>query len=74
MSLLLPRRPAETAQELQLKLWVRGCLSKRRYAQPDDANRAIKRVQRRRGVRLQWYYCSYCCGYHLTSQRGDSRG
>lgn len=67
MTLLLPPRRAETAEELQLKLWVRGCLSKRRYALAADANRALKRLKRVRGARMHWYYCLHCAGHHLAS-------
>ena len=54
------------------KLWVRGCLSKKRYSSEKLAKKAAKKVLRERGVELHCYYCNQCFGYHLTKNSNPS--
>ena len=48
------------------KLWVKGCLGKKRYSSSELAKKAAKKAMSARGVELHCYYCNQCCGYHLT--------
>lgn len=43
---------------------------KKRYALPQDANRAIQRMSGG-GVTLRAYTCTHCLGWHLTSKPFD---
>lgn len=54
------------------KLWVRGCLGKKRYSSEGLAKKAAKKVFKERGVELHCYYCNQCFGYHLTKNSNPS--
>ena len=41
---------------------------KRRYRDEHEARQAIKSCQKSRDVALDFYYCDFCKGYHLTKR------
>ena len=45
----------------------KSCGSKRRYRDEHTANQYRKKYELQRGVKLDYYYCQNCKGYHLTS-------
>ncbi len=51
---------------MKKSIW-RQCTSKRRYKDEHTANHYRKMYQRERGKQLDYYWCVYCRGYHLTS-------
>ena len=56
------------AEEARLRSWIRGCVSKVRYATEKRAVRVAKQVQHKRGVQTRAYACDHCQGWHLTKQ------
>ena len=48
------------------KEW-RQCGRKRRYRDEHVANIYRKMFEKERGTRLDYYWCEYCKGFHLTS-------
>ncbi len=48
------------------KIW-RQCGRKKRYRDEHTANQYRKLFERERGKKLDYYWCCYCRGYHLTS-------
>ena len=54
-------------------LWSQ-CTSKKRYKDEYSANRYRKICQRARGVKLDYYWCHYCNGFHLTSTVNNVTG
>lgn len=44
------------------------CLKKKRYHNEYFAEKIAKRCMDERGVKLRVYWCSNCCGFHLTHQ------
>ena len=47
----------------------RQSTSKRRYRDEHTANHYRKMFERKRGKELDYYWCVYCEGYHLTSSK-----
>ena len=45
----------------------RQCGSKKRYRDEHEAGIHKKMYERERGTKLDYYWCGYCKGYHLTS-------
>lgn len=43
------------------------CKRKRRYKDIHAAERGVRDCLRNYGVEYDYYFCSYCRGYHLTS-------
>lgn len=43
------------------------CGSKKRYRDEHNANLYRKLCERERGIKLDYYWCPHCKGYHLTS-------
>ncbi len=48
------------------KKW-KQCGSKKRYRDEHTANHFRKMFEHKRGKKLDYYWCYYCNGYHLTS-------
>lgn len=48
------------------------CGKKIRYRDEHSANQYKKKCERERNVKLDYYWCPYCKGYHLTSICTDS--
>ena len=48
-------------------IW-RQCKSKNRYKDEHTANQFRKKCERERGVKLDYYWCEHCRGFHLTSR------
>ena len=47
----------------------RSCTSKKRYESEWQAKFAAdESMARQRSLRLSWYQCKYCSGWHLTEQ------
>lgn len=46
----------------------RQCGSKARYRNEHEVNYYRKKCERERSVKLDYYWCSICNGYHLTSE------
>lgn len=55
-------------RDQRLREWARGCLSKVRHPNEDEAIKASRRVNRRYGQRQRPYECPHCDGWHLTSK------
>ena len=51
-------------------IW-RQCGRKKRYRNEHDANIYRKSFERERGQKLDYYWCSFCNGFHLTSRIFD---
>ena len=49
----------------------RQCGRKRRYRDEHTANHYRKMFEQERGRRLDYYWCKYCNGFHLTSSVDD---
>ena len=47
-------------------LWSQ-CKCKKRYKDEHMVNHYRKIFEKERDTKLDYYYCSYCHGYHLTS-------
>ena len=58
---------------MKKSIW-RQCTSKKRYKDEHTANHYRKMYQRERGKQLDYYWCAYCNGYHLTSVVGNLSG
>lgn len=52
---------------MKYSIW-RQCGSKRRYRDEHTANKFRKLFEKERGKKLDYYWCEYCRGYHLTSK------
>ena len=48
------------------KKW-KQCGRKKRYRDEHSANHYRKMFEKMRGKKLDYYWCGYCKGYHLTS-------
>lgn len=48
--------------------WVKGCGSKVRYQSAGNARAVAKKVFTSRKVRLNFYHCRHCSGWHLTKR------
>ena len=46
----------------------RQCGRKKRYRDEHTANLYRKMFERERGKKLDYYWCYFCKGFHLTSQ------
>lgn len=46
----------------------RQCKSKARYRDEHTANWYRRKCEQKRGTKLDYYWCGYCKGYHLTSR------
>ena len=44
------------------------CRKKNRYRDEHTANLFRKKCEAERGVKLDYYWCAYCNGFHLTSE------
>lgn len=44
------------------------CGRKIRYRDEHTANQYRKKCEKERGVKLDYYWCNFCGGYHLTSK------
>ncbi len=51
---------------MKKNIW-KQCKSKKRYRNEHDVNQYRKKYERERGIKLDYYYCVHCKGYHLTS-------
>ena len=49
------------------KVWL-TCGSKHRYRDEHTANLSRKKYEKERGQKLDYYWCPYCKGFHLTSE------
>ena len=49
------------------KQW-RQCGRKKRYRDEHTANHFRKMFEQERGKKLDYYWCRYCNGFHLTSR------
>lgn len=47
-------------------IW-KQCKSKHRYRDEHEANYSRKKYERARGIKLDYYWCPHCNGFHLTS-------
>lgn len=47
------------------------CGSKRRYRDAHMANTFMRKYENERGKKLDYYWCRYCKGFHLTSMELD---
>ena len=47
-------------------IW-RQCKRKKRYRDEHAANHYRRIFEQKRGKKLDYYWCPYCNGYHLTS-------
>lgn len=54
-----------TSQEV----WLRGCLSKKRYSTMGFAGMVIEKIKKERGIDLYTYRCPSCQGFHLTKRK-----
>lgn len=45
----------------------RQCKCKKRYRDEHTVNYYRRICEQKRGVKLDYYWCPYCNGYHLTS-------
>ena len=52
---------------MEKKQW-RQCGRKKRYRDEHAANHFRKIFEQERGKKLDYYWCRYCNGFHLTSQ------
>lgn len=50
------------------------CRKKNRYRDEHTANLIRRKCEHERGVRLDYYWCAYCNGYHLTSEEFRPEG
>ena len=59
------------------KIW-RQCKRKNRYRDEHTANYYKRKCEQSRGTKLDYYWCPYCNGFHLTSMEvpmgGDKTG
>ncbi len=46
----------------------RQCGSKKRYRDEHTVNIYRKMFEKERGKKLDYYWCNYCNGFHLTSK------
>ena len=46
----------------------RQCGSKKRYRDEHEVGLRKKMCERERGIKLDYYWCGNCKGYHLTSR------
>ena len=53
---------------MKKSIW-KQCTSKKRYKDEHTANAYRKICERSRGKKLDYYWCVYCSGFHLTSER-----
>lgn len=44
----------------------RSCLSKKRYKSETQAKHAAAKRSKTVDIKLNFYYCIYCGGYHMT--------
>ena len=51
---------------MKKSIW-KQCKSKNRYRNEHEVNQYRKMYERERGKKLDYYWCVYCKGYHLTS-------
>ena len=51
---------------MSISTW-RQCKRKKRYRDEHQVNYYKKLCERARGIKLDYYWCAYCNGYHLTS-------
>lgn len=51
----------------------KGCGSKRRYRDENLVRKVMKLREKESGIKLDYYYCQNCNGYHLTSKNVGSR-
>lgn len=45
------------------------CGKKMRYRDEHSANQYKRKCERERGIALDYYWCPYCKGFHLTSTK-----
>ena len=53
---------------MEYKIW-RQCGRKKRYRDEHTVNHFRKIFERERGRPLDYYWCEYCKGFHLTSKQ-----
>lgn len=51
---------------MKKSIW-KQCKSKNRYRNEHEVNQYRKMYEEKRGKELDYYWCVYCKGYHLTS-------
>ena len=52
---------------MKKSIW-RQCTGKRRYRDEHTVNYYRRVCERERGKKLDYYWCKYCNGFHLTSK------
>ena len=52
---------------MAMNIW-RTCKSKKRYRDEHNANIFRRKHEIQYGMRLDYYWCPYCNGFHLTSK------
>lgn len=52
----------------------RQCKSKKRYKDEHQVGQMMKKRQRVTDAKLDYYYCVYCKGFHLTSKEQSIKG
>lgn len=55
------------------KNYWKQCGSKNRYRDEHTANYYRKMFEKKRGKKLDYYWCSHCNGFHLTSMEFDPK-
>lgn len=50
------------------QIWLKSCLRKRRFREKRQAKDAVQRLKTTTDKFWRYYYCSYCCGYHLSTK------
>ena len=57
----------KSRRELMGKSIWRQCKRKNRYRDEHTANYYRRKFEQERGKKLDYYWCPYCNGFHLTS-------
>lgn len=55
---------------MEKSIW-RQCKRKNRYRDEHTANYYKRKYEQERGKKLDYYWCGYCNGFHLTSVEGN---
>lgn len=50
------------------KKW-RQCEKKKRYRDESEVRAVMRKRMKEADVKLDFYYCTYCKGYHLTHKK-----
>lgn len=55
-------------KEINKRSLYQSCKRKVRYRDTAEVLKALRKCKQKRGDELDYYYCDYCHGYHLTSK------